>query len=74
MVKQMYRAMQYHLTDLSDPKNVTDAKLCDRGYELLEQQADGRGKKVDEIKAIAEGRVWTGEDALKIGLVDKIGG
>ncbi len=28
----------------------------------------------DQIKAIAEGRVWTGEDALKIGLVDKIGG
>jgi protease-4 len=36
--------------------------------------ADGRNKKVDEIKAIAEGRVWTGEDALKLGLVDKIGG
>jgi protease-4 len=47
----------------------------DRGYELFVKRcADGRGKKVDEIKAIAEGRVWTGEDALKIGLVDKIGG
>lgn len=46
-----------------------------RGYELFVKRcADGRKKTTDEIKAIAEGRVWTGEDALKIGLVDKIGG
>lgn len=46
-----------------------------RGYELFVKRcADGRKKITDEIKAIAEGRVWTGEDALKIGLVDKIGG
>ena len=46
-----------------------------RGYELFVKRcADGRNKTADEIKAIAEGRVWTGEDALKIGLVDKIGG
>jgi protease-4 len=36
--------------------------------------AEGRKMKPDQIKAIAEGRVWTGEDALKIGLFDKIGG
>ena len=30
--------------------------------------------QADQIKNIAEGRVWTGEDAIKIGLVDKIGG
>jgi protease-4 len=46
-----------------------------RGYELFVKRcADGRKMTVDKIKAIAEGRVWTGEDALKIGLVDKIGG
>jgi len=46
-----------------------------RGYELFVKRcADGRKKSTDQIKAIAEGRVWTGEDALKIGLVDKIGG
>jgi len=46
-----------------------------RGYELFVKRcADGRKKTTNEIKAIAEGRVWTGEDALKIGLVDKIGG
>jgi len=46
-----------------------------RGYELFVKRcANGRKMKPDQIKAIAEGRVWTGEDALKIGLVDKIGG
>jgi len=46
-----------------------------RGYELFVKRcADGRKKTTDQIKAIAEGRVWTGEDALKLGLVDKLGG
>ncbi len=46
-----------------------------RGYELFVQRcADGRKKSIEQIKAIAEGRVWTGIDAKSIGLVDKIGG
>lgn len=46
-----------------------------RGYELFVKRcADGRKMTTDQIKEIAEGRVWTGEDAMKIGLVDKIGG
>ena len=46
-----------------------------RGYELFVKRcAEGRKMTTAQIKAIAEGRVWTGEDALKIGLVDKIGG
>lgn len=47
----------------------------DRGYELFVKRcADGRSKTSDEIKAIAEGRVWTGEEALKLGLVDVLAG
>lgn len=46
-----------------------------RGYELFVKRcADGRKMKAIQIKAIAEGRVWTGEDALKVKLVDKLGG
>lgn len=46
-----------------------------RGYELFVKRcADGRGMTTDQIKAIAEGRVWTGVDAQKIGLVDVLGG
>lgn len=36
--------------------------------------AQGRGKTFDEIHAIAQGRIWLGEDALKLGLVDELGG
>lgn len=47
----------------------------DRGYELfVERCATGRHLKVDQIKAVAEGRVWDGKSALEHGLVDKLGG
>ena len=34
----------------------------------------GRGISVDEVDKIGQGRVWSGVDALEIGLVDEIGG
>ena len=47
----------------------------DRGYEIFVKRcADGRGMTIDQIKAIAEGRVWDGTSALENGLVDKLGG
>ncbi len=36
--------------------------------------AEGRGKSYEEIHAMAQGRVWTGSDALAKGLIDTIGG
>jgi protease-4 len=36
--------------------------------------AKGRGMTVESVDEIAQGRVWTGTDALEIGLVDKLGG
>ncbi|MBK0370306.1 signal peptide peptidase SppA [Flavobacterium agrisoli] len=36
--------------------------------------AEGRKMTFDQVDAIAQGRVWSGSEALKIGLVDKIGG
>lgn len=46
-----------------------------RTYELFVKRcADGRGMTPDAVKAIAEGRVWTGANALEIGLVDTLGG
>lgn len=35
--------------------------------------SEGRGMPVDKVDEIAQGRVWTGADALEIGLVDEIG-
>jgi protease-4 len=34
--------------------------------------ADGRGMSIEAVDKIARGRVWTGADALEIGLVDRI--
>lgn len=47
----------------------------DRGYTLFRKRvADGRGLKVEAVENIAQGRVWTGCDALKQKLVDNLGG
>jgi len=45
------------------------------GYRMfLEKVAQGRNLSVEEVNNIAQGRVWSGSDALEIGLVDRIGG
>ena len=50
-------------------------KMIDRGYETFTTRcAEGRNMPIDSIKAIAEGRVWTGETAKELGLVDELGG
>ncbi len=49
-------------------------KYIDRGYELFRKRvADGRHLSVDAVEEIAQGRVWLGNDALPIKLVDGIG-
>ena len=46
----------------------------DRGYDLFTSRvAEGRKMTKQQVDEIAQGRVWTGEDALKIKLVDKLG-
>ena len=40
---------------------------------FLQRVADGRDMTIDEADAIAQGRVWTGKEALEIGLVDELG-
>lgn len=48
--------------------------MINRGYEtFVGRCAAGRDMPVDSIKAIAEGRVWDGQAALRIGLVDELG-
>lgn len=48
--------------------------MVERGYDLFTRRcAEGRGMTQDAIKAIGEGRVWLGKDAINIGLVDELG-
>ncbi len=47
----------------------------DRGYKLFRQRvADGRRLKVEQVEQVAQGHVWLGQDALRVGLVDQLGG
>ena len=41
---------------------------------FLKRVAEGRNMSTAQVDAMAEGRVWTGMDAKKLGLVDEIGG
>jgi len=44
-------------------------------YDLFTKRvADGRNMSQDDVKLIAEGRVWTGAEAINNGLVDELGG
>lgn len=48
-------------------------QMINRGYEtFVGRCAEGRDMSVDSIKAIAEGRVWDGEAALRLHLVDDL--
>jgi protease-4 len=50
-------------------------QMVERGYDLFTRRcADGRHTTQENIKAIGEGRVWLGKDAIGIGLVDETGG
>jgi len=49
--------------------------VIDRGYRrFVDGVAKARGKDFQQIDAIAQGRVWTGRQAFKRGLVDQLGG
>ncbi len=59
------------LTDFE--KQVIQTQV-NAGYQnFIGKVAQGRKKTLDEIDSIGQGRVWTGEQALKIGLVDQLG-
>ncbi|NDW18425.1 signal peptide peptidase SppA [Dysgonomonas sp. 216] len=60
---------------MREDEKVILQEYIDKGYDLfITRCAEGRGISKDSIAKIAEGRVWTGNQALKIGLVDAIGG
>ncbi len=61
-----------------EPMNPTIYSSLQKSVETIydtftKRVADGRGMSQDSVKAIAEGRVWSGTKALQIGLVDRIG-
>jgi protease-4 len=61
------------------PMDETFRKVTTEGVEhvyhtFVNRVAEGRNMTFEEVDAIAQGRVWTGIDAKRLGLVDEIGG
>jgi protease IV len=60
---------------LTDQEKRFVQASVDRIYAQFKQRvADGRKRDTAYIDSIAQGRVWSGEDALRLGLVDRLGG
>ncbi len=61
--------------EMSPELKETMTQWLERGYrDFLERVAAARKMSVEEVDAIARGRVWSGEDAHRLGLVDGLGG
>ena len=59
---------------MSDDSRALLQSQIGRGYEeFLQRVSTGRKKTRDEIDTIAQGRVWAGSDAKRLGLVDQLG-
>jgi protease IV len=59
---------------MSDESRALLQSQINRGYEeFLSRVSMGRKKSRDQIDAIAQGRVWAGVDAKRLGLVDQLG-
>lgn len=87
---QLSKNMGIHATTVKTHENAADYSLfqpldentrnfMQEGIEdvyktFVERVAKGRKMTTEAVDAIAQGRVWTGSEALKIGLVDQLGG
>jgi protease IV len=59
-------------TDEQRARVEAEADLCYADF--VQRVADGRKLSTDAVEAVAQGRIWTGADALGHGLVDELGG
>lgn len=73
------KTAQYADAGIFHPLNDNEKKMIQHSIEVTydqfkERVANGRKKDTAFIETIAQGRVWIGEDAIKIGLIDHFGG
>ncbi len=61
-------------TPFDDEQRAQVQRYIDEVYErFVARVADGRGLTPERVNEIGRGRIWSGVDALKIGLVDELG-
>jgi protease-4 len=60
--------------DLTPNEQVYMQALIDNMFgQFVQAVADGRGMKVEDVKSIANGKVWTGQQAMSMKLIDGVG-
>jgi protease-4 len=70
-----YALLQSPVRPFSPEERAKIEELMQATYDaFVRKAADARQKTVAEIDAVARGRVWTGQQAKAIGLVDELGG
>ena len=68
-------ALATGMSPLDPEEEAMMQKQIDATYEdFVSRVAAGRGLTTEAVDEIAQGRVWAGGDAIKIGLVDELGG
>ncbi len=65
--------------DLTKPLSESERMIIQEGVvkiykDFIGKVAEGRSMSVAQVDSIGEGRVWSGEDAKQIGLIDEFGG
>ncbi|MEC8602822.1 MAG: signal peptide peptidase SppA, partial [Bacteroidota bacterium] len=56
-------------------KSIIQSEIDVIYNDFINKVADGRdGLKVEDVDAIGQGRVWSGTDAIRLGLIDELGG
>lgn len=58
----------------NDERNKIELMIKEMYSRFIQKVAEGRNKSTEEIENVAQGRVWSGIDAINLGLVDVNGG
>ena len=72
--KHSLMASNMMMKGMNEEERAMMQAMIERGYDTFTRRcAAGRHMPQSEIKKIGEGRVWLGQDALQLGLVDELG-
>jgi len=56
-----------------DEKQIMERLIATSYQDFVGKVARGRNRSVEEIDNVAQGKIWTGQEAIQIGLVDELG-
>lgn len=69
-----FKSMGSNLREMSGDERAIWQSLVDEAYmQFVQIVADGRGMQIDEVKNLADGRIYSAQQALEVGLIDGIG-